>query len=186
MDVDRKPESAGAFSPGPPEIADLDDLAGFLAESRRIIQLTIRGSSMAPLLRAGDWTTLRFVAPERLRAGDIAAFREGGAVVLHRLVDVKRPAGRLRFYQAGDNCETGSWIAGEAILGKLVTIHRGNRSLHMNTFPWRWINPWKACWPGLRMKTPESGPTRRAVHKAVCLVLKVVDRVLNRAIKACC
>jgi signal peptidase I len=78
----------------------------------------VQGNSMYPTLRTGD--TVLLIRDDRYVVGDIVAFRSkqlGGAVVIHRIVDVA-PDGR--FVTQGDNNDfvDGDRLSDADVLGK--------------------------------------------------------------------
>jgi hypothetical protein len=57
---------------------------------------TVRGSSMWPAVRDGATVAASPVDPRGLRAGELAAYARGGAVVVHRVVAADAAGLRLR------------------------------------------------------------------------------------------
>ena len=91
--------------------------------------LPIMGHSMLPLLRDGD--IVRVVPQQIYAVGDVVVFQQDGELLIHRIVtDMKasicRDAGQIWITQ-GDNCiipDTPVMI--DRLLGKVVTVRRGN------------------------------------------------------------
>lgn len=114
-------------------------LAGMAAEAP--IELVVRGTSMAPLLRDGD--RVRVSRAARYRAGDLLVFRNSvGDLVGHRLLGTRRSRGELRFVLRGDATPAADGlVALEAILGRVVG---GDVPRRLIEVPWR--DRWRARW----------------------------------------
>ena len=59
--------------------------------------------SMEPVFYSGDLVMVKEVEASSLQVGDVIAFREGTAVITHRIVQIENPASGLRFITKGDN-----------------------------------------------------------------------------------
>lgn len=59
--------------------------------------------SMEPVFYSGDLVMVKEVEAESLQVGDVIAFREGTAVITHRIVQVEGEKDKLRFVTKGDN-----------------------------------------------------------------------------------
>ena len=81
--------------------AKLSSIAGYLAEHGTLTYSNV-GVSMMPLLKQGrDLFTVRAKRPgERLSVGDVALYRRGDDIVLHRVVEVTEGG----YVMLGDNC----------------------------------------------------------------------------------
>ena len=79
----------------------LSSIAGYLAEHGTLTYSNV-GVSMMPLLKQGrDLFTVRAKRPgERLSVGDVALYRRGDDIVLHRVVEVTEGG----YVMLGDNC----------------------------------------------------------------------------------
>lgn len=59
--------------------------------------------SMEPVFYSGDLVMVKEVEADSLQVGDVIAFREGTAVITHRIVQVEGEGPDLRFITKGDN-----------------------------------------------------------------------------------
>lgn len=59
--------------------------------------------SMEPVFYSGDLVMVKEVEADSLQVGDVIAFREGTAVITHRIVQVEGADQELRFITKGDN-----------------------------------------------------------------------------------
>ncbi|MBE9569231.1 MAG: hypothetical protein IMF11_01275 [Proteobacteria bacterium] len=105
------------------------------------MKIKTEGSSMSPLIRAGDIISLRFAGFKHLKKGDIIAFRKDENLIVHRLLKKRRVNGKGWLCQQGDNLSGRSWIPEEKLLGKVESIQSTGRTLNMARWPWTWINP---------------------------------------------
>jgi Peptidase S24-like len=90
-----------------------------LAREQPIV-LTVRGDCMAPRLRDGDRVA---VGPaRRYWPGDVVAFETAqGVIALHRLLGLRRSAGRLAWVTRGDRCELADTpLPPERLLGRVL------------------------------------------------------------------
>lgn len=154
----------------------------------KTIQVEVQGSSMTPLIMAGDRVSLRPIALEDLHIGDILGFFEGQNLVLHRLAMIRTMNGRLWFCQKGDNSWNWSWIPEEMILGKLEAIRRSSRSFHMGHPPWIWINPCMGVASSALISTQEKTRNRDTVspvHQAMAIFVRAGSHILKLLIRTC-
>lgn len=90
-----------------------DKIPGFMGYKPFIVL----SGSMEPEFYAGDVVIVKEVSPETLKKADIIAFREGEAVITHRIYDIKEIDGQRLFTTKGDNNNVDD---GNAILGNLI------------------------------------------------------------------
>lgn len=109
-------------------------------ETGKTLSLEIQGMSMWPTLKPGDRVIVRLTPPSQLKPLDIIAFMDHGALVIHRLIRVKRVRGKRLYRQVGDNCLGWGWIAPDQALGKVIRISRRGRVLDLARPPWSWLD----------------------------------------------
>lgn len=127
------------------------------------IRIQLYGHSMHPLIRyRQDQVTIR-ACSRPLRKGDIVLFqRSDNRYVVHRVQSLTDTAVQT----IGDNCSApDAPIAPEMVLGLVTHVHRGNRTLHVDTRRWRTLGRiWIALQP-LRITTRRVlGPVKRAIR----------------------
>ena len=131
-------------------------------ETNKEISLTVKGTSMEPLLKEGDEVTVDFVMPDQLKRGDMIAFRQNGCVIVHRLVRKRKSGGTWLYCQKGDNLNGWGWIPEDMIIGKVSSLKksghacplpvgerasvRGNLNDFWLSFYWRWLNLMMGLW----------------------------------------
>lgn len=89
----------------------------YLAENGEYVATT-SGVSMVPLLRDKQYAVKIVPAKERLKKYDVALFRRGKQLVLHRVIKVYPD----KYYIRGDNCKSGEYVADSQIVGILTEI----------------------------------------------------------------
>lgn len=115
-------------------------------DAGRDISFTISGISMEPFLKSGDRVVVRTVYSEQLKRGDIIAFRSEGRVIIHRLMGGRKTDKGLVYCQKGDNLGGWTWISGEAIIGKVVSIRGLKHIADMGDTMWRYLNTALGIW----------------------------------------
>ncbi len=97
----------------------------------------VLSGSMEPVFASGDLVLVKEVPSDRLKEGDIIAFREGNAVVTHRILTIAEEDGTRRYVTKGDNnnVEDSIAITDEMIEG--VYLQKvdglGNAAMFMQT-----------------------------------------------------
>jgi signal peptidase len=102
-------------------------------QRRGLQQLVAGGLSMLPAVWPGDRLTIRSASIADLGTGDIAAWRTGDRIVVHRVVRaIDLPSGR-RLVTRGDAmpCEDEP-VSADALLGRVVEVSRGGRTVPMS------------------------------------------------------
>jgi hypothetical protein len=93
------------------------------------------GTSMFPLLRPGNVIQVEPVTSDKLRRNDVIVYREGNALVGHRLLEKRMYQGRLVLITRGDAFPPGSseQIPAEKNLGRVVSVGLGRkREIRLN------------------------------------------------------
>lgn len=105
------------------------------------IELMVRGTSMAPLLREGN--RIQVARCVRYRAGDLLVFRNSvGDLVAHRLLGTRHSKGELRFVLRGDSTPAADGLVPlAAILGRVVGGEIPRRLVNVP-----WLDRLRARW----------------------------------------
>jgi hypothetical protein len=92
------------------------------------VEIVAGGTSMRPLLHAGDRLTIEPARAETLRLDDVAVVaRADGQVVAHRVVGLAP----LRLH--GDGCrEPDAPVSADAVLGRVVRFRRGPATIRLD------------------------------------------------------
>lgn len=141
----------------PPEVAVDFVLDVLLREGTAWVREA--GESMAPLVRAGDLLRLVPVDPGRVRAGDLIAFRQGEALVVHRVL--RRT--RARVLTKGDAlARADAPVAAPDVLARVVAVRTpAGRSIDFTRPGWRLVGRLLARCSELHAR---AGPLRRALR----------------------
>ncbi|MEW5804176.1 MAG: signal peptidase I [bacterium] len=114
--------------------------AGLLSAKK--VCLSISGYSMYPLLQPGSKIMISTnLYPDRILIGDIVIItsRNYTGIVAHRVICIRRRKGKpVLFITKGDaNRSFDRAIGPDQILGKIVTISKENKSIHLSRSYWR-------------------------------------------------
>lgn len=96
----------------------------YLKEKGEYVATTI-GISMYPLLKHKQYAVKIVSANGRLKKYDVALFRRGQQLVLHRVIKVYPD----KYFIRGDNCENGEYISDSQIVGVLAEIKGKDKEL---------------------------------------------------------
>jgi signal peptidase I len=98
----------------------------------------IAGNSMNPFLYDGCSVVVEPVS-NRVEVGDIVAYYREEALTIHRVVGAKRINNDLLLRTKGDNCLTfDPFLIGKSeILGRVVGLVRGGRTINLESKRWR-------------------------------------------------
>jgi signal peptidase I len=137
--------------------------------------LSITGHSMLPLLRAGD--QVQVAATSSYVLGDLVLFQQSGQLIVHRIVahsgQVTAVDESPTWICQGDNCTMADPpITPSQILGKVVTLRRGDAIQRIDSWWWRLGN----------QLVVQCTHLRRA-HPAKRLMLRLLSRYLRLLLK---
>ncbi len=89
-----------------------------------LLRLRVSGESMVPALRPGDRVVIHPILVQDLQVGDLLSFRQGPAVVTHRVV---RSSGR-DFLTKGDNLrQPDAPVSPQEVLGRVVQVEQDGK-----------------------------------------------------------
>lgn len=104
------------------------------------VEFKVTGSSMAPLIRSHDVLSVAPVITERLRCGDVIAWKRGrDSLVVHRIISVRKRS----FVTRGDavNSPDGP-IDTNQVVGKAIAVIRNGQSRTFGLGPERVFVAW--------------------------------------------
>jgi hypothetical protein len=90
-------------------------------------------ASMSPLIEMDDTVRIGRVEACKVRIGDILAYRDGQNVVVHRIIDRIRSNREVRFLQRSDTGGPCGEITVDNIIGRVLSIQKGEREISLNT-----------------------------------------------------
>jgi signal peptidase I len=160
--------------------------------------IPVTGHSMLPLLREDDQVLVAHGASE-IRRGDVVVFRlADGTLAAHRVLRLRRDPAGLILLTKGDNVpHLDPPVRGEQIIGRVLGIRRGGRSMSLDTILWRGVGrliaagslAWLKLYPsGLTLKHSLFGPQphpattllRRGLRVLTSTLLNYVQVVFGR------
>ena len=149
------------------------DLSAAILGRGSSIRFRARGRSMLPLVRHRDVLTARPVSVKRLRVGDIVLHRIGrDRLVAHRIVRLGQTDGKAMVTTRGDaSLNPGDQVSAEQVLGHVVAVRRGTRSVRLDRGVWRlagvlWVRLWPIGPTLLHLMRGAIGLCRRHPHGA--------------------
>lgn len=99
--------------------------------------LPVRGMSMLPLLRDGDYLLLAH-GNRDIRRGDIVVFQRPDGLIAHRVLQIlDRESGRALLTKGDYVSGIDPQIAAEELLGRVLAVRRGERQMRLDTRVWR-------------------------------------------------
>jgi len=119
----------------------LNAVCRMIAGGASQVPVPIRGDSMRPFLRSGDFAFLKALDGP-LRPGDIVLYRrENGEYVLHRIYKITSDGTLLML---GDAQLTGEPISPDQVLGKAAFVTRAGQKIFPGEFVWWFFaQPWR-------------------------------------------
>jgi hypothetical protein len=180
-----------------PTTSRLDAAADLLGRAGRLGRIPVVGDSMRPTLMAGLAILVDF-RPDRTQVGDLVLFRQGGALVVHRLL------ARVRSRRAGPCLRTRGDgrpdldppVLAPSVLGRVVAVERPDGTWRSLEGPTARVyaallaahdHTWAALWTlagradRAFRRTGLATDLKGAVARADRAVLAIVDRALFRA-----
>jgi len=118
----------------------LDAVCLMIAEGHRNVPVPVRGVSMRPFLRTGDFAYM-IPLPGKLRRGDIVLFqRENKQYVLHRVWKIRKDGS---FLMLGDGQITPEPVTPEQLRAKVAFVRCGGEDCRPKSFRWWFFaGPW--------------------------------------------
>lgn len=135
---------------------------------------------MRPLIWGGQHYVAVAPLTDEPKIGDILMFRQGdndaSKLIVHRLVGIYTEQGATRYLTRGDNCLSCEYVNCDAIIGRVVEIHRlsGFRPWFIvpfksfsvdNRYYKAYSNIWSRIWPLRRLLYRCRGYVRRLRSK---------------------
>ncbi|MFA4984861.1 MAG: S24/S26 family peptidase [Candidatus Omnitrophota bacterium] len=114
-------------------------LIGEVLKSNFAIRIKVRGSSMLPFIRTGDYVTIIPVSLEDARIGDIIAYgdKERKNIICHRLI--KRVNSDL-VLKGDTHLWSSEKVSAESLLGKVVSVECGKSKFNLEDKPHRFLS----------------------------------------------
>jgi hypothetical protein len=119
--------------------------------------LRTRGSSMAPFLLDGDEVVIEAVDPGALAPGDLIAYKNGDALLVHRVVVALAGQGdERRLWEKGDRNLYLAPVHPGRVLGAVVEVGTGSRRIGLMRWRFRLLGRAIAAYGILAVKLHEA------------------------------
>lgn len=118
------------------------DLAAEVIRRFGEMRLRVNGASMLPSVWSGDVLTIRRRSPAELLPGRIVLCYRNGAFVAHRLVGKR---GDDLITRGDSHAFADAPFSSDDVLGEVVSIRRGNRSVPLSPAWWLRVASWVAA-----------------------------------------
>ena len=98
------------------------------------VQVPSHGVSMYPFIKEGDNCLFKVVEPYGISEGDVILYRTVKEnLVGHRVIQIIHDEHNTRYICKGDtNCYPDAPVRSDRVLGKLVTIYRRGKAIHLD------------------------------------------------------
>lgn len=129
------------------------DLVSVMPEGGAL-RLSVTSNSMAPLLRPGDTLVAEVIAPGALQCGDIVVVHCDDELITHRFIVAGAQGWRTR----GDNARgPDPAVAAQLIVGRGVTVERGDRVIDLRQGRWPVLNHWLGMLGRIELRLWDTG-----------------------------
>jgi len=98
------------------------------------------GNSMRPLIIEGSSLALEFCKSDKIKLGHIIAFRNNKDTVVHRVIGFWNRAEKVYFVEKGDNNPYFTLVEQSALLGRVVSMKTGNKTVNFKSPLWRCLD----------------------------------------------
>lgn len=132
------------------------------------LNIKVHGFSMYPFIRNGDIISIHPCNASFLRLGDVALYHvDRKKLVAHRIVGKHIQHGQIFLRMCADaTLDYNEWIPACNVLGKIVSIQREQKVLHLDKGFLRFLSFfWAKCFP-----------VSHVLFRLSCVVKKVVSR----------
>lgn len=124
------------------------DLKESLLDENVSVKFTLSGTSMTPFLFQGDIAVIEKISIEKLKRGDIIAFKIHEQFIAHRLIKKIDKSNCTTLITKGDSCkEFDTPFNVSYLIGKVNLVKRKNTVIDMNNFSNRTIGKIYAAFP---------------------------------------
>ena len=145
---------------------DFAELAADILSKGDILRFRAHGGSMHPFIRDGDIIEVKPTEASAIRLGDVIFYRSSrGRLLAHRVIKVGAQHGQVALVTKGDSASSSDQLARpKQVLGRVVVIRRGERTIRLDRGPYRFIN---VLWARLSPYSPWFYPLLRKAKRGV-------------------
>lgn len=95
---------------------------------------------MYPLIKSGMWLKVQPCTYQEIRLGDIALLYQDNRLIAHRIVFRGKQGDKVYLSHKGDNACSIQIVPADSLMGKVVRIELGDKSLDLQRTYWRLVN----------------------------------------------
>lgn len=119
----------------------LTDLVNEELNSGKVFYFVVSTLSMLPLIKPEDEIVVRKASKETLKRGEIIVFEKYRELYTHRLLYRRMSDSKIELITKGDNSLIiDEPISEKGLLGKVIRIKRGNKSINLESRFWKIVN----------------------------------------------
>ena len=162
---------------------DFVELAADVLSKGDMLRFRAHGGSMYPFIKNGDIIEVKPVEASAVRLGDVIFYRSArGRLLAHRVIKVDAQHGQVVLVTKGDSSPgPDQLVHPEQVLGRVVVIKRGERTIRLDRGPYRLIN---VLWARLSPHSPWFYPILRKAKRGVRRIADI-GRDLDKAMFGC-
>lgn len=101
--------------------------------NEKTLILSIRGTSMSPLLKENDLIKIKYVLPKELRLGDLITYYNNEKLITHRYFGKIGKNGQKRLIEKGDNSFF-SIMPENQMIGRVIAVKRNNHFISLSDY----------------------------------------------------
>ena len=106
----------------------------------KISTFKCEGGSMLPLVAPGSMVSIEHLPAKKIRLGEIIAFKRSSGLVVHRVLQKYHCKENLFFLEKGDSNLRAGIVEEKEVLGKVIKVKKGRKSITLDSYIWRLIN----------------------------------------------
>ena len=108
--------------------------------------LPVLTDSMVPLIQPGDQVQVLRITAEEVRFGDIVVFRRSDDLIVHRVFKKWHTPNGVYFSEKGDAGYAYSLIIADDVVGRVIRLKKGTKTLDLILPPSRMANLFVSTW----------------------------------------
>ncbi len=151
---------------------DFVELAADILSKGDMLRFRAHGGSMYPFIKNGDIIKVKPMEASAIRVGDVIFYRSvRGRLFAHRVIKVDAQHGRVALVTKGDSVSSADpLVHPKQVLGQVVAIRRGERTIKLDRGVYRFIN---VLWARLSLYSPWFYPIFGRAKRGACKIADI-------------
>jgi signal peptidase len=151
---------------------DFTELATDIFSKGNVLRFRAHGGSMRPFIRDGDIIEVKPIEASTIRLGDVIFYRSSqGRPFAHRVIKIVVQHGQVALVTKGDSVSSPDQsVHPKQVLGQVVAINRGERTIKLDRGIYRLIN---ALWARLSPLSPWFYSVLRKAKRRLCKIAAI-------------